>query len=488
MAKPPQQKALEDIQAYPVVLQEDTPSAPGAPSAPGGGGTGSVVQRTIADVLGWQPKQRDPRAFVGALERSFTLTEEAGHRDWTWNPSGFAVQAGIGALTGAQSSIFQRAQAALTQILAIVDGLTPLRPAPDVDKCEAIRSIIRQEVVDLVGELGMEGGPRVQLVDKLWRLLLERNPNLQDPERVKGQLAEMRTQFGFTRTFVTTVDDERILTQFLTLVDWLNSLKTSWDFQRSYFDGSNTARPFLGTQLVLVSRQLAAVAEAVADVRWALSSVFISEAEQQTLLLTGGSQPPILLSGMLEWIDGYAGDEAPRLLQAGGDESITAIRDTLKTLRGQVGRARGPQPTFPDGYRTARVKRALGALQKTVDDAYTYVQQLKARPAPRIDAVRIIAVGPAPGGAAGDIRARLGVEGQNFDTAAGAVQAELVQQGAPKGAAPATVQQAQPILNAKATDFVVIFDIPAGTPQAKWRLEVTQGAQKAVLPTAYETI
>src|SRR5689334_11094087 len=157
-----QQQTLEDIQAYPVVIEEQTPGAMPGQSGPAGG-IGPTVQQTIADVLGWRPKP-DPKAFVAALDKSFATYEIGGHTEWTWKPSGFAVQADIGALTGAQSSIFQRAQAALEQILAIIDGLTPLKPAPDVDRCEAVRAIVRREIVDLVNELGMEGGPRVQLV------------------------------------------------------------------------------------------------------------------------------------------------------------------------------------------------------------------------------------------------------------------------------------------------------------------------------------
>ena len=49
----------------------------------------------------------DAKGFVAALNQSFTLTRVQGHTEFTWTPRSYSsVQTGLGALTGAQASIY----------------------------------------------------------------------------------------------------------------------------------------------------------------------------------------------------------------------------------------------------------------------------------------------------------------------------------------------------------------------------------------------
>lgn len=141
-----------------------------------------------------------------------------------------------------------------------------------------------------VNELGVEGGPRVPRVDSLFEQLLGTAPVF-DPERTGGQLGILAQQFGLQRRRINTIDEEQNLTNFIILVEYVLSLKTSWDTQRGFFTRTGKTEPFFGTQLVLVSRALSVVAESVQEVYAAMDSVFVGPAERQVVELTFPAEP-----------------------------------------------------------------------------------------------------------------------------------------------------------------------------------------------------
>jgi hypothetical protein len=369
--------SVQDIGKYPVLTREtDIAGAPSSPAAgtPGGRPLGVVVENAVRDVLGWRPRAADPKGFLGALSQSFTCQEVQGRTQCTYTPRTYAVQvqADMGAVTGAQASIYARAKAALDQSVIILQRLYPLDPAAEKEEVEAARAIIRSEITELVNELGVEGGPRVQRVDALFVQLRGPEGTPFDPEQVQGQLRNMHKVFGLDRRFVNTIEQEQDLTDFLTLVDYVNSLKQSWDAQKRFFSRTGTARPFLGTQLVLLSRQLAVVAESVQEVNFALDSVFLGAAERQTTELTfGDGRPPIYVAELLAWVERFATEEAPRLIQDAGKAGVRAFFPTVDQLADLVRDARVPPQdpaNLPEGYATPRVQRALSEL-------FEYVQQ-----------------------------------------------------------------------------------------------------------------
>ena len=86
------------------------------------------MEDALRDVLGWRPRAQDTSAFTAALTASFQLSEVEGHIVATYSPRGFAMQADLGAVSGGQASLYSRAVSARTQMLTLLDGLTPLRP------------------------------------------------------------------------------------------------------------------------------------------------------------------------------------------------------------------------------------------------------------------------------------------------------------------------------------------------------------------------
>jgi hypothetical protein len=386
--------AVEDAVAYPVLTEEvgfpPSPLAgpPGARSSGRSGASlGQTVMSAVGDVLGWKVKADDPKGFVGALTASFTCADVDGHTQCTWTPRTYAVQSDLsGGITGAQASLYSRAQDALNQSLPLLDGLYPLDPEADAEDVAALKGIARSQLNELVNELGVAGGPRVSRVNQYFQLLLQDpgesfpplpgTPLFTDPDQIHGTLGKLRDELGLnftTQDFVNTVTDEQDLSNFRILSDYVTSLAQSWINNQRFF-GLGTATPFFGTQLVLLSRQLSVVAESVDEVRFTLDSVFIGPAERQTLALQfdpSVSKDSLFAEDLFNWIQSFATDEGPRLIQDGGKYGVRfSFLPIARQLQGLVRTAHDPN-LLDHGFRTFRVQRALKQLGEQLDELVT---------------------------------------------------------------------------------------------------------------------
>jgi hypothetical protein len=117
---------------------------------------------------------------------------------------------------------------------------------------------------------------------------------------------------------------------------------------------------------------LSVIAESSNEVRFTLDSVFIGPAERQTLQIqfTSGD-PPMFFEDLLTWIDSFASEEGPRLIQDGGKfavgESFVPIGTQLQHL---VAGAATPAnaASLPQGYRSKRVQRSLTELRDQLQE------------------------------------------------------------------------------------------------------------------------
>jgi hypothetical protein len=387
-------QAAEDAVAYPL-MTEQVSIPPSSSYAGGGSGNGGVsygggkmqigqtANQAIADVLGWKLNDNDPKGFVGALTQSFSLVEVEGHIQSTWTPRTYAVQTDLaGGITGAQASMYTRAQEALQQALPLLDGLYALNPDSDAEMVSALKDIVNSQFTELVNELGYAGGPRISRVGQYFQLLLGQalpvttTPAfliVSDPDLIKGTLGRLRDELqlqSFSH-YVNTVEDEQDITNYRILSDYLTSLAQSWVNNVGFF-GLDTTKAFLGSQLVLLSRQLSVIGETVAEVRFTLDSVFIGPSERQTLQLEFASgDPAMFIEDLLTWAESFAKDEGPQLIQNAGKlgvgDGFLPVVNTLTTL---VTGARHPlnEKDLPDGYRTIRVKHALQDLEDQLEE------------------------------------------------------------------------------------------------------------------------
>jgi hypothetical protein len=368
-----------DLTAYPILTEEVS-----FPSSPTGGSVGpaaagaplsQIVDSALRDVLNWRPKATDPAGFSSALTQAFTLKDVEGHTQWTWTPRSYTVQTDLGAVTGAQASIYSRAKVALEQSLPLLDGLKPLIETVPAEDLDSMRVVIRSSLTQLVDEFGLLGGPRVERVDELFKLLLGGTTAAfpTSPDDVKGQLGRLRERFGLERFRVNTVDDEQDLTNYLILVDYVIGLAQSWAAQRAFFSGAPGIEPFLGTQLVLLSRDLEVVSELVRSAYFAMDSVFLGPAQRQTIKLDFTPDPSMFVEDLLEWVDRLASQEGPRLIQGAGKDGIFAFQPmitdlarfvSMALLDGTNGGKQKLNGTIPAAYGSPRVQRALQALAR----------------------------------------------------------------------------------------------------------------------------
>lgn len=405
-------QAAEDAVAYPV-MTEQVGIPPSSSYADGGGGPGGgtgttrgsgtqigqTATQAIADVLGWKLNDNDPKGFIGALTQSFTLTEKEGHVDATWTPRTYAVQTDLsGGISGAQASLYSRAQEALQQSLPLLDGLYPLNPDSDPEMVSALKDIVNSEFTQLVTELGYAGGPRISRVNQYFQLLLggpplpvKSNPNftvISDPDKVDGTLGRLRKELqlqSFSH-FVNTVEDEQDVTNFRILSDYLTSLAQSWVNNVGFF-GLDTKEAFLGTQLVLLSRQLSVIGETVGEVRFTLDSVFIGPSERQTLQLEFPNDPAMFIEDLLSWVQSFAKDEGPQLIQNAGK---LGVGDGFLPVVGKLGtlvkEARHPlnERKLPPGYGTNRVQRSLKDLEDQIAELVRLAGSVSLKNPPRV--------------------------------------------------------------------------------------------------------
>jgi hypothetical protein len=375
------QEAESDLQSYPVLTEEVPSDVVSRPISAGGStGTapiGKLAENAIRDVLSWRAKTDDPKSFILALNQSFALKDVEGHTDFTWTPRTYTVQTDMGAITGAQASIYNRAKVALDQSLPLLDGLYALLPVLEQEDLDSARDMAKSLFTELVNDLGIEGGPRIPRVNQLFHLLLG-TPVPTNPEEAHGQLGEIRRRFNLRRKFITTIADEQNLTNYLI------GLNNSWIHDKKYFAHSGTtAQPYFGTQLVLLSRSLDVVAQSVKDVCFAMDSVFLGAAERQTILLNFesiGPESSLFVAELLDWIDRAATVELPGQLQDSGKDAISTVKHVVKELRDFVHAALLPQQPskgLPPGYRTPRVQRALQLLAESLRETHRLADQIK---------------------------------------------------------------------------------------------------------------
>lgn len=406
----PHGNSVSDLQSFPVLTQDFSPASLPSATTPASagpvGGTSPLAMtadKAIREVLSWRTKSADPKGFVGALNQAFDLKDVEGHTEWTWTPRSYTVQTDMGAVTGAQASIYTRAKVALDQSMPLLDGLYALIPYVEAEDLATSQAVVRTQFTALVNEFGVVGGPRVPRVDELFDLLL--GPDTpSNPEDIMGSrsLGVVRQRFGLERRFVTTVDDEQNLTNYLILVDYVIGLKKSWDYDRTFFirtyEGRTERKPFFGTQLVLMSRALEVVAEGVQDAYYTMDSVFMGDAERQTSQLIFNSKevwvlktrkgPPepypfphntsgLFVAELLDWVYRSASEELPGLLQDAGKDGLESFKSATDQLRKFVRAAIDQRaPGIPPGYYTPRVSRAMQLLADGLDEAFLLASEI----------------------------------------------------------------------------------------------------------------
>lgn len=324
-----------------------------------GGSLQQILDSALIEVLGVNFNATDGKGLRESLTQTFTPKETKGRVSYEWTPRTYTTtQTELGGtVSGGQASLYHRAKAAGNDALRLLDKLYALNPAGDPQNIEAMRAVVRTEVMELVEEMGAKGGPRVQRVNTLFELLLGSNEDENPNQNLGGQLQNLAEVFGLSHARVNTVDEEQNYSNYLIVRDYIISLKTSW----SEYIGDSQAGLSLGTQLVLLSQALSVVVESVQEVYRIMDLVFLGPAERQSVFIDFTKvkdrehdatiafklpdnsdymvtslyelQPPMSVEGLLDWALRFGRDEGPALAKAGGKLGIkNAIAGTAERL------------------------------------------------------------------------------------------------------------------------------------------------------------
>lgn len=392
-----EERPKQDFQERPVTVYDVLPTSnqivrSGTQSSQTNGDSNSgslqqIVNNVLSELLG-QNGNSDPKAFVSNLNKNFTAKETNGRIDYEWTPRTYAAVHNDlgGTVSGAQASLYHRAKTALKDGLPLLDKLHALNPSADRQNMEAMRAIIRTEMIELVNELGASGGPRVQRVDNLFQVLIG-SADDDDSDEVGGQLKNLADVFGLSPDRVNTVEEEQNYGNFLIVRDYLVALRGSWN---DYIEDSQSGA-FVGPQLILLSQALSVVADSVQDVYRIMDMVFLGQTDRQAVSinfttvqsppgmpadeafpLPDGTAylkkdlaklvPPMSVEGLLSWAWRFGAEEGPALAKAGGKLGIAeAIAGTAEKLMILV-QAASFTPVRNTAFRREGVLRALRDL------------------------------------------------------------------------------------------------------------------------------
>ncbi|MCA2213907.1 hypothetical protein [Jidongwangia harbinensis] len=354
---------IDDLASYPILTSgEGSGPGLGTPSRVADG-LQARVDNAIQATIGRLPRYTDHTAFLSALTSSFEVSEVQGHTVATWRPRAYLGPSELGGgVTGAQASLYARAQDALDRALPLLKAFRPLRPDADMEEMESARSIIQAQFTAVVTELGIEGGPRPARVDQLFATLLD-DPvtGIGDEQVVGGMVGYLARSFGFEAGQINTVSEEQAYSDFLLLRDYLTTTRAGWDAFRREFLGRD-----LGTRLVLLSNALQVVAESVDEVEAALDSVFVGAGERSVAQFSTGPSEQMLVSELLSWVRSFATQETRELVQSGGRRAMGIVTTTagqLQELVTSLITAAGSDAGLPRGMRHPRVRHPLEELR-----------------------------------------------------------------------------------------------------------------------------
>lgn len=380
-----------------IVNNGSTPSA-GSGTPVGGSRTRDESLTALSEILGWRVNKTDPDGIRHALTEAFTITrDENGSSDVTWVPRGLRVQvnrSGSATITGAQRSLFERARAMVEQLKPLLAGLRPLATSDDED-VESIHALIEPGLEDLLDQFGAEGGPVPQRVDHIFNLLVGYNPKEPltrlTPANVSGQLQALGDDLGIDAAHVNTIAEEINLTNFHTVVAYIDTLRTMWHTERPSFDRNDDTAAFLGTQTVLIERALNCVAQSLQEVGFALDSVFVTADERATLFAKVDGID-VTFAEVFSWIEDIATRDGFDAIRWSGKDGLQFhLAPTLDRLADIVTAVlnfidadadKGTARTLPEAFSTNRVRTALDELQKHLANAAVRAGHVK-RPDPQ---------------------------------------------------------------------------------------------------------
>lgn len=304
------------------------------------------VSRAIAQVLGRAPGN-SPDSFIRAINDVFP-TQNNGQISLTPSRSAVslygqtdgamngAMTAGlIGQLSAEQATLYRQASVVANDALKVLQGLQPFVPEAEMDKVEALRSLVAAEINSLVEEFGRVDEPRSQRVETYFDQL----------RGVNGHLIQLgdRAFLDRRRVVPTTLDDEAQVAGYELLVNYVRILREVWNNYQGNAQSSKSLRyPEFSLRLSRASVLLPVIAEGNTNFMAALDSIGFTETERRssasrftTLDLDDDpilSLPDMTVNDLNEWLDRFASQDGPRYLADSGQYGLEFVTDQADRL------------------------------------------------------------------------------------------------------------------------------------------------------------
>jgi hypothetical protein len=272
----------------------------------------------------------------------------------------------------AQTSLSERAQAALADAKKRLAALKPMEAPKDPENIEALRAVTLSTYKRLVRELSSGNGMRPTRVDKHFFVLI--GPKAGNPNELHDNslLKQIATDFTLTKdTKINTREDSANMANFRIVKENL------FDIHRSWLAFKTEVKNDFSELSGKLSRELAMIENEVTDVESALDEVGHDAQDREGDVIKSNETPPqeLTVNGLLMWIREFVSDEAPELIEEGGAIGIRAITPTLRQLT-QLADTLAKVPPIKD----ANVLESLQSLHTHLLEALRHATQITGEP------------------------------------------------------------------------------------------------------------
>ena len=291
-----------------------------------------------------------------------------GQYEYSAGPSLGGITGGTSGQSVAQTSLSERAQAALADAKKRLAALKPMEAPRDPENIEALRAVTLGTYKRLVRELSFGGGLRPTRVDKHFFVLIGPKENDVNVLHDNSLLQQIVNDFTLTNdTKINTREDSANMANFRIVKENL------FDIYRSWIAFKTEVRKDFSELSGKLSRELAMIDNEVTDVESAMDEIGYDVQDREGDVIESNETPPqeLTVNGLLMWIREFVSDEAPELIEEGGAIGIKATIPTLKQLTELANKLATEPPVKEDN-----LIASLTSLHTHLNEALKHAKQI----------------------------------------------------------------------------------------------------------------
>ena len=262
----------------------------------------------------------------------------------------------------AQTSLSERANAALADAEKRLDALKPMKTPSDPENLDALRAVTLTTYKRLVGELGFGGGLRGTRVERHFDLLIGVQPaNGPIDLQPKSLLKKIEDAFSLKiGAEVKTTEDSANLANFRIVKENLFDIYRGWTGFKKEVEND------FSELTAKLSRKLAVLDDEVTDVETAMDEAGYDANDRESDIIDSDlTSPKVTVDGLFLWVREFASEEGPELIEGGGAFGIEAAITTLSQLQTLVNALVTKPPIEDNNVKTSLVSLNNHLVQAT---------------------------------------------------------------------------------------------------------------------------